>query len=282
MWRDSGGWIVSLDLGSEGSRKEYRITMRKRRKATIVTLASLASVMVVTVASAGVSQNPFDPVFGGLGGLQGGGLAGGQIIYDNKVTGNTATQSNWDWVGASYAWGDDVHFKQNDTAGWVITALNYAYVNQGLGSFTVTHTIIVYDMVPPSGSHTAGTITGGLPVLGTTVVGPLSGIGAFSVSITGLSITVGHAAWIAFDESVPNGGRTFWLTGGVPNVGSSHDTLLISVPGSFYYIVNAPLVNYGILGNKTMTISGRKVPGPSVIALLGLSGLATLSRRRRK
>lgn len=252
--------------------------------------------MVVTVAGAGVSSTPFNPEFGGLSGLKGpGALAGGsQIIYDNKVTGNTATQSNWDWGGALvYAWADDIHFKQNDTAGWVITALNYAYVNNGDGptntitgdgSFTVTHTIRIYDMVPPSGTHGSATVLDLGAQLGTIIVPSLAGTGTqISVLVTGLSIQVGHAAWISFDESVPNGGRTFWLTGGVPNTGSSHDQL-----GGFdgaagvYFSYPYPLAAYGVVGNIAMTVSGFKVPGPSVIALLGLSGLATLSRRRRK
>ncbi len=240
--------------------------------------------MVVTVAGAGVTSTPFDPAFGGFGSLKGGALAGSQVIYDNPITGNTATQSNWDWGGPTYGWGDDVHFKANDTAGWVITAINYAYVNQGFGQNTVSHTVRVYDMNPPSGSHSAGTITGGLPLLGSVTIPSLAGVGAFTVMITGLSIQVGHAAWIAFDETPGNAGRTFWLTGGTPTTGSSHDTLLIAdTGGTFFYIVNSPLYQtYGVLGNIAMTVSGFKVPGPSVIALLGLSGLVTLSRRRRK
>ncbi len=281
VWRDLGDWIRSLGLGSEGSRKEYRITMRKRRKATIATVASLASAMVVTVAGAGVTNTPFNPQFGGLGSPNGGALAGSQVIYENKVTGNTATQSNWDWTAPDYAWGDDIHFKDNDTAGWVITALNYAYLNQGKGQFTVTHTVVIYEMDPASGSHKAGTIAP-LPVLSIINIPSLAGTGAFTVSITGLSIQAGHAVWITLDESPGNAGRTFWLTGGTPNTGFSHDTLLYSnLDGGFFYIVNLPLGG-DPLGNIAVTVSGFKIPGPSVIALLGLSGLVTLSRRRRK
>ena len=255
--------------------------MRKRRKATIATVASLASAMVVTVAGAGVTNTPFNPQFGGLGSPNGGALAGSQVIYENKVTGNTATQSNWDWTAPDYAWGDDIHFKDNDTAGWVITALNYAYLNQGKGQFTVTHTVVIYEMDPASGSHKAGTIAP-LPVLSIINIPSLAGTGAFTVSITGLSIQAGHAVWITLDESPGNAGRTFWLTGGTPNTGFSHDTLLYSnLDGGFFYIVNLPLGG-DPLGNIAVTVSGFKIPGPSVIALLGLSGLVTLSRRRRK
>ena len=239
--------------------------------------------MVVTVAGAGVSNTPFDAAFGGLGGLKGGALAAGsQIIYENPVTGNTVTQQNWDWVSPDYAWGDDIHFKENDTLGWVITAINYAYVNQGFGQFTVTHTIVVYDMDPASGSHTPGTISA-LPVLGIINIPSLAGTGAFTAVITGLSIEVGHAAWISFDESPGNAGRTFWTTGGTPTTGDSHDALLYSnLTGGFFYIVGGPF-GYGYTpGNVAMTVSGYKIPGPSVIALLGISGLVTLSRRRRK
>jgi hypothetical protein len=256
--------------------------MRKRRKATIATLATLASVMVVTVASAGVTQTDFNPSFGGLSGLKGGGLtAGSQIIYDNNN--NLGTQSNWDWTNASYAWADDVHFKDNDTVGWIITAMNYGYLNQGFGSFTVSHTIRIYDSVGnPSGTHPSS-VGGSIVAVATINVGPLPGTGVTqSVVITGLSIQVGHAAWISFDESVPNGGRTFWLTGGIPSVGSSHDGLGYFNHGVYYGWAPSPLAFTGVIANQAMTITGTKVPGPSVIALLGLSGLATLSRRRRK
>ncbi len=239
--------------------------------------------MVVTVAGAGVTSTPFDPAFGGFGSPNGGALAGSQIIYDNPITGNAKTQSNWDWVSPDYAWGDDIHFKDNDTAGWVITAINYAYLNQGAGQNTVTHTVLVYEMDPASGSHLTGTITGGLPVLSVINLPSLAGTGPFTVSITGLSIQAGHAVWIALDENPGNAGRTFWLTGGTPTGGFSHDTLLYSsLTGGFFYIVNDPLAGDVPLGNIAITVSGYKIPGPSVIALLGLSGLVTLSRRRRK
>ena len=232
------------------------------------------------MAGAGVSNTPFNPQFGGLSGPNGGLLAGGsQVIYNNMN--DLGTQSNWDWNNPSYAWGDDIHFKDNDTQGWVITALNYAYLNQGLGQNTVTHTVIIYDMDPASGSHTAGTISA-LPVLSIINLPSLAGTGAFTVLITGLSIEVGHAVWISLDETPGNAGRTFWTTGGTPGTGDSHDTLLYSnLAGGFFYIVNAPLGG-DPLGNMAITVSGYKIPGPSVIALLGLSGLVTLSRRRRK
>ncbi|MCZ6755277.1 MAG: PEP-CTERM sorting domain-containing protein, partial [Gemmatimonadetes bacterium] len=158
----------------------------------------------------------------------------------------------------------------------------YGYFNQGFGSFTVSHTVRIYDSVGnPSGTHPRS--VGGSIVSNSTIfVGPLAGTGAFSVVLSGLSIQVGHAAWISFDESVPNGGRTFRLTGGNPSVGSSHDGLGYFNHGVYYGWAASPLAFTGVIANQAMTISGTKVPGPSVIALLGLSGLVTLSRRRRK
>ena len=234
--------------------------------------------MVVTVAGAGVSNTPFNPQFGGLSGPNGGILSGGsQVIYDNMN--DLGTQSNWDWTNPDYAWGDDIHFKENDTQGWVITAINYAYLNQGLGQNTVTHTVVVYEMDPDSGSHIPGSIS--LQTLSVINLPSLMGTGAFTVSITGLSIQAGHGVWITLDETPGNAGRTFWTTGGTPTVGFSHDTILFSNQGVYHEVVYSPFGG-DPLANSAIRVSGFKIPGPSVIALLGISGLVTMSRRRRK
>lgn len=236
--------------------------------------------MVVTVAGAGVSSTPFNPQFGGLGGVNGGALAGGsQVIYNNMN--DLGTQSNWDWTNPDYAWADDIHFKDNDTLGWVITAINYAYLNQGKGQSTVTHTVRIYDMLDASASHAPGSAQTVGMQLSVINLPSLAGVGAFTVLITGLSIEVGHAVWISLDESPGNAGRTFWTTGGIPTVGSSHDTIGYFNHGVYYSITNSPFGGEP-LANSAITVSGFKIPGPSVIALLGLGGLVTLSRRRRK
>ncbi len=254
--------------------------MLKARKATIVTLASLASVLVVAGASADVTQSPFSPDIEGLFGPQG---ASGPwtVLYDNTFGPSVGF---FDWVNPTAGWADDVHFAPNP-AGYIITGLVYAYYKTAGGLPTVTHTIEIYDMVPPTGTHGFTSSAGFFPVIdkgplaGSIVLTGLTAVGPAIVSITGLSITVSSGAWVNFVEAVPIGGRTFWLTGGIPVVGSSHDTIGYFAPGIGNYHYNHAFGGYS---NIMFAISGVKVPGPSVIALLGLSGLVTLSRRRRK
>lgn len=182
-------------------------------------------------------------------------------LYDNVPTflGGTSDPLDWgpfgavgtffflDWEDPSVSWGDDL---QQISAGGsgpaVVTALWYAYLNTAA---TTTHTIRIYDMVPPGVVPTVtSTIVKGSLLTSIVLPGqPFSPSGAFVVSVTGLSIGLPNSAvWIKFDDE---SGDTFWLSGGEPGIGYSSP---------------------GLLGDSR----------PAGIALLGLGGLVALRRRR--
>ncbi len=113
--------------------------------------------------------------------------------------------------------------------------------------------------------------------------------GAFLVTVTGLNVQVGSAAWIKFEETGPGFPGTFWLTGGTGNgVGTSHPGIVYTnkqyppypydlwLPFSSFYFMGSGYV----AANIQVALSGFHVPGPAAISLLGLGGLVALRRRR--
>jgi hypothetical protein len=265
----------------------------------------------------GTIGNPFNngQVHGfGWNGVQGGG-AGPLIgnLYDNILTINggaatagafgpfqslPGTQAFVDWTGTAAQWTDDLHGLAGGAGSGgptaVITSIRYGYSNS-LG--TTTHTILLYDMVPPS----AGNSVIGHPVLATGQFGGLAGsavvtglpTGTAIVTVTGLSITMGPAAWIKFGESGVGFPGTFWMSGGVANGnGTSHNGLVYSNknyygPGiplhQFVYLPYFYFAGTGAVGaNIQVALGGFTLPAPAAISLLGLGGLVTLRRRRSR
>ena len=241
----------------------------------------------------------------GWNGAQGGGV--GPLIgniYDNilSINGGAATAGFWgpfgtipgtqafiDWTGTQAQWGDDLHGLAGPARGGptaVITAIRYGYRNT-LG--TATHTIQIYDMIPPSANHSSVVNTQyGVQLLSLSLPGLPTGTAI--VTVTGLSVHVGTAVWIKFGESGPGFPGTFWLSGGVGNgVGTTHfgtvyDNKTYYGPGDplhyfVSYVPHFPTVGYVSLDIQ-VALSGFILPAPAAIALLGLGGLATLRRRR--
>jgi hypothetical protein len=298
----------------------------------ILTGAAVLGMMAVPAMAGSVIVTPMQGTLGspfnngqlsgyGWNGVQGGG-AGGLVgnLYDNILTmnGGAATagffgpfgdipggQAYVDWAGDESVaqWGDDLHGLAGPDLGGptaVITQIRYGYNNLVASA---THTISIYEMVPPSVTHGAGQ----------TVVTDQWGAQLFSVvlpampltegamvTVTGLSIHVGSAAWIKFAESgqvpigdPPSTDDTRWLSGGIANGnGTSHDgviysnkTYYVDPPYPFHLFVNTPYFDFGgglIVGpNIQVALSGFVIPAPAAMSLLGLGGLMALRRRRR-
>ena len=244
----------------------------------------------------------------GWNGVQGGG-AGPLIgnIYDNILTinGGAATPGSCgpfgcggpgeafvDWVATQAQWGDDLHGLAGPAQGGptaVITSIRYGYRNT---IATATHTIQIYDMIPPSAGHpTYATAQFGAQLL--SLVVPAMPTGSAIVTITGLNVHAGVAAWIKFGEAGPGFPGTFWLSGGIGNgVGTSHDGVVYDNknyygPGiPLHYFVALPYFYFmttGYVGaNIQVALSGFVLPAPAAISLLGLGGLMTLRRRRSR
>lgn len=250
---------------------------------------------------------------GGAGGIPPGNL------YDNIPTflGGTADPGLYgpfgsipgtflfvDWTSPSAQWGDDLHGVSAGGAGpAVVTSLWYGYSNSVTGSNV--HVIKIYDMVPPSVPHTSPggatfvTITKGALLTQVTLAGLPSGQNFVSVAIPSVQLP-GSAVWVKLEE-LPQGTGfpgTFWLTGGTPGVGTSHDGLTFTIKdyyptyygGTFTYNTFANFPNFtfsdgqgGYLytgANVSIGLGGYHVPGPAAISLLGLGGLVALRRRR--
>ncbi len=254
--------------------------------------------------------NPFnDGTVHGWGwlGVQGndGSLIGN--LYDNFMTINggaatagacgpfgayCSTHAFIDWTDADAQWGDDLHGLAGPVEGGptaVITSIRYGYRNTVA---TSAHTIQIYEMVPPSASHSTY-VTGQFGAQLLSLVLPAMPTGAAFVTVTGLNVHAGTAVWIKFGESGPGFPGTFWLSGGAGNgIGTTHYGILYDNkdfygPGqplhdfllddSYFYLAT---VGY-VAPNIQVALSGFVLPTPAVISLLGLGGLACLWPRRR-
>ena len=233
----------------------------------------------------------------------GGGPIGLGNLYDNILTINggaaTAgmggpfsdipyTQAFVDWTNPIAQWGDDIHgISEGGNGPAIIQTLYYGYSN---ALATTTHVIKIYDMVPPSVTLTVTTPIDKGPIVASIVV-PGNPTGAFLVTVTGLNVQVGSAAWIKFEETGPGFPGTFWLTGGVGNgVGHSNGGVTYTqkdyygpgshynlfIPFGFFYFAGTGYV----AANLQIALGGVHVPGPAAISLLGLGGLVAMRRRR--
>jgi hypothetical protein len=195
-----------------------------------------------------------------------------------------------DWVNSAAQWGDELHGLAGPDQGGptaVITSIRYGYMNT---LATATHTIQIYDMIPPSAGHPAAADAQfGDQLLSLVLPGVPTGTAI--VTVTGLSIHAGTAVWIKFGESGPGFPGTFWMTGGEANgVGTSHHGVLYDIknyygPGLPYrYFLSVPYFYFttsGYVGsNIQVALSGFVLPTPAVISLLSIGGLMSLRRRR--
>jgi hypothetical protein len=253
--------------------------------------------------------NPFNN--GSIHGWGWNGVAGGSAdslignLYDNILTinGGAATAlcpgpfNNFpcsgafiDWVGTQAQWGDELHGIAGPAQGGptaVITSIRYGYMNT---LATATHTIQIYDMIPPSAGH---------PSIANTQFGDqllslvLPGVptGTAIVTVTGLSVHAGTAVWIKFGESGLGFPGTFWMSGGLGNgVGTTHNGILYDNKNYYgpglpqHYFVALPyfyFIDTGYVApNIQVALGGFVLPTPAVISLLGLGGLMSLRRRR--
>jgi hypothetical protein len=156
---------------------------------------------------------------------------------------------------------------------------------------TATHTIQIYDMIPPSAGHpAAANAQFGDQLL--SLVLPGIPTGTAIVTVTGLSVHAGTAVWIKFGEAGPGFPGTFWLSGGIGNgVGTTHQGVLYDNKNyygrdmPFHYFVALPyfyVTTSGYVGpNIQVALSGFVLPAPAVISLLGLGGLGCLRPHRR-
>ena len=195
-----------------------------------------------------------------------------------------------DWVSPTAQWGDDLHSLAGPAQGGptaVITSIRYGYMNS---IATATHTIQIYDMIPPSAGHPSIANTQfGDKLLSLVVPGIPTGTAI--VTVTGLSVHAGAAAWIKFGEAGPGFPGTFWLSGGLGNgVGTTHYGVLYDNKNYYgaglplHYFLNIPYFYSNttvITANIQVALSGFVLPAPAVISLLGLGGLMTLRRHRR-
>ena len=276
----------------------------------LVTSSALADTSVNVTSMGGSVGAPFDN--GQVHGFsynfpEGGGAGGGPPfnLYDNIPTflGGTSKNGHFgpfdtfvgtylflDWKDDSAQWGDDLHQISAGGAGpAVVTGLWYSYRNTVA---TSTHTIKIYDMVPPSVVPSI-TVSFSKGMLLTSIV--LTNLPAgdfFSVSVTGLSVHLPQSSvWIKFGETGPGAPGTYWLTGGLPGIGSSHDgvTQTRKYPGGYAYNLWLPYdyftMTYGITpyyaeSNITVGLNGYHIPAPATIGVLGLGGLLALRRWR--
>ncbi len=285
---------------------QFRLhVMHMKRSLTgllVLGLTAIPAVAGTTITPMqGTLGNPFnDGAVHGWGwhGVQDAGRVVG-ALYDNIATINggaatlgyfgafmsASTQAFVDWTGTQAQWGDELH---GLPAGAIVTSIRYGYLNS---LATATHTIQIYDMIPPSADHPSIANTQfGDQLL--SLVLPGFPTGAAIVTVTGLSVYVGTAVWIKFGESGTGFPGTFWLSGGAGNgVGTTHDGVVYSHKS--YYGPGAPLHQFvdfpffyftttGYVGANIQVALGGVVPVPAVISLLGLGGLATLRRRRSR
>ena len=231
----------------------------------------------------------------------GGGSLGLGNLYDNVMTINggaatgglfgpfqdiPGTQAFVDWTNSTAQWGDDMHgISEGGQGPAIVQTLYYGYSN---GVATTTHIIKLYSMIVPSSAPSVTTLIDKGALL-TSIVVAGNPTGAFLVTVTGLNVEVGSAAWIKFEETGPGFPGTFWLTGGTGNgVGTSTPGVLYTnkqyppypydlwLPFSSFYFAG---IGY-VASNIQVALSGFHVPGPAAISLLGLGGLVALRRRR--
>ncbi len=235
------------------------------------------------------------------------GEAAGPLIgnlYDNILTINGGAATSFqcagpfippicsgfiDWVSTSAQWGDDLHGLAGPAQGGptaVITSIRYGYMNTVA---TATHTIQIYDMLGGGLDHPAfANAQFGDQLLSLVLTSIPTGTAI--VTVTGLSVHAGTAAWIKFGESGPGFPGTLWLTGGLyTGVGSTHPGLLYDNknyygPGlPLHYFVDIPSFYFPtgvITANIQVALSGFVLPAPAVISLLGIGGVIALRRRR--
>ena len=189
-------------------------------------------------------------------------------------------------------WGDDLHGLAGPALGGptaVITSIRYGYLNTVA---TATHSIQIYEMLHPTVSYSLGqndvSDQFGARLTDIVLTGMAITDGAM-VTVTGLSVHVGTAAWITFGESGLGFDNTRWLSGGIANgVGTSQDGVLYrnmdSADEPHQFFLGTPYFDFGDMlyvgPNIQVALGGFVLPAPAVISLLGLGGLVTLRRRR--
>jgi hypothetical protein len=213
----------------------------------------------------------------------------GGVLYDNSVG---PSLGYWDWINPYYQWGDDLHGISSGTRLPAhVSGLVYGFFNTFSSAF-ITHTIKIYDMVPPSNTHGGSSQGGFHPVfdkgpLKCSITLPFGHIaaGSYTVAVSGITCTIGGSgAWVKFQERNPNAtfaGPTFWLTGGIPVHGFSHDTLNATAKyptGVINLHYPHALAPYS---NIMMVLTGKHIPEPAAITLIGLAGALVLAWRRR-
>lgn len=213
-----------------------------------------------------------------------------RYVYDNVpfVLGGAGspaagTWAFYDWVGADAQWQNYVTLAQHG----VITNITYTYVGDSGSSNTHSIQFRTGAVAPPG---TAGTFSGVGATIATVVLPSLPGTIKSSfvqIVITGLRIpvTTSHL-YVGFDEAGAE--DVFWLTGGLPGIGSVpgiNDGLVLFDPNYFgpnlplsYSLPGYPYTGTGLPLHPHTTFA-LALPEPLTIGLLTVGGVLALRRR---
>jgi hypothetical protein len=194
--------------------------------------------------------------------------------------GTPGTFAFYRWNNPTAQWGDDVH----GYVGGSMDHLHYGFLDVPTvpGTHIASHTIKIFDMVPPSAGHSPPTFTNGVQYTSLVVTYTLTNsVNAFytaTISFPQVAL-ISDSMWVDFSDPANN---TFWLTGGRPTIAPnySHPGIVYAPPG-FNYFVYYPYLTTGygapLNANIGMALG---IPEPVTISFLALSGLLVLRRRR--
>jgi hypothetical protein len=247
--------------------------------------------------------------------VNGDGLRDGTLIYDNipffwgGAGGYAGYGTLETWIGYRFTglpWGDDLH---GLPASSTVTFMEYGFLLTGIsvppgGSTVVTkaHRVRMFDMVSPSATHTLGYFPYGAKLADFTAT--------YQFTITNPTTATANKthAWYHLTAGVPDvhlpstalwlsldtmgaASPGYWLVGGAPGIGSTQDGNSAYIapspptyPNPTGYFVPGPAVlttggvTTGIVARNLTVALG--IPEPGTIALLAISGLAILRRRR--
>ena len=213
-------------------------------------------------------------------------------IYDNvptfwggRGTYGTGASPYWGarrWISTTAAWGDDLH---DITCGPSMSVTFIQYGAYQLAAGTVSHVINLYTGASLDYGPTTTLIS--LPSAPFATYTPAYNITAPGYWLLNMTLDVplhltSNSMYVSYLDPAYT---TYWLTGGNPGIGTSFDAVLYDVAGTpFAYWVPGPFIDTsgGVETGRSHANIGMVlgIPEPTTIALLGLSGLFALRRRK--
>lgn len=201
----------------------------------------------------------------------------GTDLYDNIPTfwGGTGTGNyvGYRWNGTFAGWGDDMH---GMPASQSFTHIQVGYLATATGVNPMT---MWFHNAPglPHPASTAITALSGTVAINAAFNFPATGFYLLTINLA-TPIHVNAPGWMSFRSASAN--RGYWLTGGTPGIGTSHQGLLYDFhTGSGYWVPGLLGSLSSVNGNVGFSI-GHAVPEPTTIVALALGGLLALRRRR--